>query len=571
MKSKQPVGPMLESSASSTNSNFINTSRGMDTMPSISGGWPFIFPQPDPIPILSEDVARERLRIRAQGELEDLWNGYAYNHRYKDGYNRNTAVIYHHTLLSIGKQIAVWAAGDREDIRTLISILNCANFGLLKKTRKQVIQRIITSLEEHCRVHGCNHCGVAVADENSTYVQDEDEYICEGCRSDHYCWSAPMDSYIRNNDAQDYYPNQRSWERRTPEKITNDFANDEGLEWSDYAEAFYNADEVALEDHFDDSCEEDENDGLADYHDTSRDFEIYQLNPNTLYKNMPPLGVEIEVYSESRYSAIQSMRSFKPIGQIILERDGSLSEECGFEIITDPLGYDEWKDMGPRLCKHAAKYSVAYNHPDENDYGIHITLDRSYLSPLQEARLFLFMTAEENLAFMRAIAQRNGIYSARMDIGSLNKARQTITTLGGLDSVYNHQQEKYHKKILGAGKYAPINFKGHLAEIRIFQATLHAPSFMKNLEFVWAMVEWLRASTGTLWHHEDFVKWLGQRSVARHDYANLYDYLIRPTYRIKDYGFVIRNTWVKHLTVPKPIKGVLYVPPQPANDSLVAA
>ena len=287
---------------------------------------------------------------------------------------------------------------------------------------------------------------------------------------------------------------------------------------------------------------------------------------------MPPLGVELEDYSDSRYDAVEAMRSFshrQAIGEIILERDGSLSNEHGFEIITDPLGYNEWNIMGPKLCEAARKYCVAYQHPDSNNnYGIHITLGRNYLSPLQEARMMLFMTATENADFMRVIAQREGIYSARVDIGSMDKSKQTIFNLGqlGEDPWQNNPRRK---KIQGVGKYAPINFKDYLAEIRIFQATLHTPSFMKNLEFVWALVEWVRDSSGSNWHHLDFVKWLGKRGTARHDYPNLYDYLIRPVYGVKNYYKSIRNGWSKFLPLPNPTTGVVYVPPQPVDDEML--
>jgi len=431
--------------------------------------------------------------------------------------------------------------------------------------RSQIRESIVDKHPLFGGIVACDDCGALHRLSTSGHpVSDDDSNICENCLIN-YVWSNYMDGWVHENEAVNMYFTLDQLRRRDGDNMPREYVQTYSLRWSEYYSGYLarglNPDDV----------EEDTSgpDGLNDYHDSTRLFTVHQQNPNALYNGMPPLGLELEVYADDWPEAVRHAKNFKGFGKLLFERDGSLSDKHGFEIITDPPGHSEWFQMGPAMCEHLQQECVAYNHPDSNDYGIHITLDRKYLSPLQEARMFLFMTASENLKFMQAIAQRVGIYAARTQLGGLLSTQQTVTYVGGLQTMV--VDNKHVKKVVGAGKYAPINFKGDLAEIRIFQATLHTPSFMKNLEFVWAMVEWVRSSTGALWRHEDFVTWLGTRGNCRKDYPNLYDYLVRPSYRVKGSSYTIANTWVSKLPLPNPIKGVPHVPPQPANDQLVYA
>jgi hypothetical protein len=377
-----------------------------------------------------------------------------------------------------------------------------------------------------------------------------------------------MSEWIRDDETWIYYDTQRAYDRGDCDVCTSGWG-DRNAEWDSYEEVYHN--EAVYIENVNDDDDDDDDDGLAGYHNSVRSFCVRSAKPDALYSQTPPLGVELEVYNEHRADVVSYLKhDFDSIGKLLLENDSSLDSRYGFEIITDPLGYPEWQDMGPRLCAGLiAQGTKGYNAPHgNNSYGIHITLDRCYLSPLQEARLMLFMASTENQNFMRMIAQRASIYSANMDIGMTPPRHQKISHLGGLCAVHG---ERRKKKLVGAGKYCPINFKTNLAEIRIFQSTLNVDSFMKNLEWVWAMVEWVRDSTGSAWLHTDFVAWLGRRGGARVDYKHLYDYLLRPSYGVRHLDTRVTNTWAHLLTVPNPVKGVEVVKPTCADDALIAA
>lgn len=133
-----------------------------------------------------------------------------------------------------------------------------------------------------------------------------------------------------------------------------------------------------------------------------------------------------------------------------------------------------------------------------------------------------------------------------MDIGTMPKMYQKIRRMGGMDWIYESGKEV--RKPRGLGKYSPLNFKSELAEFRMFQSTTHLPSFMKNLEFIWALWEWTRpaSATGVGWNHEDFVKWLASRPNVTKDYPNLVAYLLRESYVVKGGSkhLPIHNTWL---------------------------
>lgn len=419
--------------------------------------------------------------------------------------------------------------------------------------------------------YSCSHCG-AIHHMDDFMNDDSDNLICDVCQqSGNYRYSRPMNVWIHRNRAISYYPSQRSYDNGDPQYVTSRWATDNNLYWDERNEVYVG--EGVETDGEDEEEEASPSIALRDYHHSPRRFHVHQKNPNALYKNMPPLGLELELWSPDRGSTVHNFKNdFEMIGDLLMERDGSLSSAHGMELITDPLGYEEWQQIGPALCKQALKTEcVAYNHPDtDNNYGIHLTMARKYLSPLQEVRLFMLMAARENLEFIRTVAQRNGIYGPQVDLGGLTKIQQKIYVIGGIDRC--NDQGQGGKKILGRGKYAPINFKGNLAEVRIFQSTLHTESFMKNIEFIWAIVEWVRGTTGRSWHHEDFIKWFANRGKARADYPNLWAYLQRPSYRVKKYGYAIVNTWRHHFpSMPNPVRGAAPVVLTEANDQLLAA
>lgn len=271
--------------------------------------------------------------------------------------------------------------------------------------------------------------------------------------------------------------------------------------------------------------------------------------------NRPALGVEIEVYAPDRLQFLKNFRDTFSIDQFLTERDGSLHAAHGVEIISHPNGHDEWLELAPRFFDLLHdNYVVGFNEPAGTNYGIHITIDRKYFSPLAEARIAMLLSSDENLNFVRAIAQRDQIYGAHNGIGLGAFTKPTLQNIGShLQEMYSRKDVRktgnlpFEKKIAGRGKYSPVNWKGDLAEFRIFQSSTNVKSFMKNLEFVWALQKWTMPETasGSSYSHVAFVKWLNSPQ-QRYDFPNLVEFVSKKVFYGTNYT-PITSTWQSYL------------------------
>ena len=339
------------------------------------------------------------------------------------------------------------------------------------------------------------------------HTTSNDTSICDGC-CDNYSYSDCMGTYIPEGEAYSVYNSVRSYQNGSSDDYCtarygrNNFYEYDDAYFSD-EDAYY---EVSSEDN-EDSDDEDRpssNDGLSAYHNGYRDFT--EINKTGKY---PALGAEIEVHCEDRADVVAELKN---IGGLVLERDGSLDIYNGFEIITKPYGREEWVVMAHSIFATLQEHeAVGYNEPAGSNYGIHLTVHRRFLSPLSEARIAMFLVDEVNQNFVRAIAQRAQIYSAHNGVGMGAVVNPNLRSVSdGLTKTYSSVNYDVVKsgKIYGKGKYCPVNFKEELAEFRIFQSTTNIVSFVKNLEFVWALIKWTNASTGCSHDHRDFLLWL---------------------------------------------------------------
>lgn len=386
---------------------------------------------------------------------------------------------------------------------------------------------ILSNAQDRCSIVGdfiieCENCNSIEAKDNERYSDYEDTHFCQSCEGD-WIWSNAVSSYFRSEDRDNVYDSARAY--------FNGDADDYVPSGYDYSDGGYirHGGAWVYEDELEEIEDREGSSGLSNYHSIDRTWIEEWSN-----KAFLPLGVELEVYSESRNSAVKAVKKAFPT-QMYLERDGSLDDDCGFEVISQPLGKTEWDTIGVKLLNTLKSHdSVAWSDPAGNNYGIHVNISRSYLSSLQEARMFMFLAAAENIGFVTAIAQRRSIYSADVDMGSLDKYEQKVRSMGGLTDITRTRNGDCKKAVVGRGKYAPINFHHNRVEIRIFQSTLNKVSFYKNLEFTWSLIEWTntKTATGSSWLYTDFLKWLVARPLVEVDYKNLMAYLRKERYEI---------------------------------------
>lgn len=359
---------------------------------------------------------------------------------------------------------------------------------------------------DHCRsfdLFKCDDCEDYFSTDKQ-HMTSNDRSVCDCCR-DSYFYSECMGTYIPDGETCSVYHSARAYRQGSPDDYcTSRYGRNNFLEHDDASFSDEDAYYEVSGDYDEDNDDEDRpsNDGLCGYHNGYRDFT--EVNASGKY---PALGAEIEVYCEDRADVVSDL---KAIGGLVLERDGSLDDYNGFEIISKPYGREEWVVMAHSIFATLQEHgAVGYNEPAGTNYGIHVTVHRRFLSPLSEARIAMFLVDKVNLNFVRAIAQRAQIYSAQHGVGMGAVVDPNLRSVSnGLIKTYSGAFEGKSGKIYGKGKYCPVNFKEELAEFRIFQSTTNPVSFVKNLEFVWALIKWTNASTGCSHDHRDFLLWL---------------------------------------------------------------
>ena len=153
----------------------------------------------------------------------------------------------------------------------------------------------------------------------------------------------------------------------------------------------------------------------------------------------------------------------------------------------------------------------------------------------------MFLSAATNADFVRAISQRSSIYNPDINIGQTDEKWSVKDYAGGISPT--------NKKVRGKGKFNVMNLQREIAEIRIFQSTTNVNSFIKNLEFTWALWLWTKPETasGNSWDYRDFVKWL-MLPANKKQFPTLVKYISKEEFIITSYrgNLVIQNSW-KHL------------------------
>lgn len=433
-----------------------------------------------------------------------------------------------------------------------------------------VTDAIQGAIDENSSIYTCECCNERRhSREHGQHETNNGTVVCTDCADCNYTYSECMDTYIHNDSSHAVFNTCEAWENDERTDVCtryygrDHFYGHEGL-------FFTNSEECELAEEHEASARSrsyiERNPGaLSGYHETARHWVETNSTPA-----IPSLGVELEVYAQGVRSDIVAALRSEYGTNLMLERDGSLNDDKGFEIITHPMGQTEWARFGPKLLTTLRKANVVgFDTPDSNSYGIHVNVHRKHLSPLAEARIMMFLCAEENEDFVTAVAQRRSIYAASMEIGQLVKRTQTIRHIGGMQ--FHHWNNKATKKIQGVGKYAPVCWKDDIAEFRLFNSTLNETSFMKDLEFVWALIAWTREATGRSWMHQDFLTWLSHPA-CRTTYPALVKYLSRSRFRIRSSDDV-ESTWQRQMF--RPVEGFAdytetYVAPAAPAAQLVA-
>ena len=219
-------------------------------------------------------------------------------------------------------------------------------------------------------------------------------------------------------------------------------------------------------------------------------------------------GVELEVEGyETAEQAATYIRQFLPSEYCTLKRDGSLGE-AGVEIVTRPDSIAVHKRMfGTLFADSPGRALSSWN---TGRCGMHVHISRAALSQLQIGKMMCFLNEPAAMTFISKVAGRRPCHWCKVHKKKLSDVR--------------HERDRY----------TALNVTGsQTVEIRIFKGTLAEAGFLKNLEFVQALVEFTTPASRSIAQatsYRAFCDWLPKKT-----YPHLHAFLVRK-------GFIRRRS-----------------------------
>lgn len=204
---------------------------------------------------------------------------------------------------------------------------------------------------------------------------------------------------------------------------------------------------------------------ILDYSDRSAG----RLGPFGNPKDKIYFGVELEVCTKRGLNESAQRVTDRMDGFAVLKEDCSLGGfEGGFEIVTGRATLEEHTKRWAWLKDNPVPGLVSFN---TSCCGMHVHVSRDPLSALTVGKMLVFLNHKDNERLVTAIAGRSANSYCR-------RYEKTITD--------GHYSRRYD-----ADRYEALNVSGDKTiEFRLFKGTLKYESFLKNLQFVRALLDW---------------------------------------------------------------------------------
>jgi len=281
--------------------------------------------------------------------------------------------------------------------------------------------------------------------------------------------------------------------------------SDDNYSWSDYRGTMIHYEDYD-EDEYDDGQQS--SDGNFEYcHRVENDLGFQRLPHEKHSEDLLYYGVELEVErrkscpSEMPHHIMDNVLS----GFAQCKSDGSLDN--GFEITTCPATFGKHKEswesfFKDKLCMDNLK---GWN---TDTAGLHIHISRSALLPTDIGKILVFVNEYKNNDLINGIAGRSSDQWAKKSPKKISDFR-------------NHSE-----------KYEAVNTAhNHTIELRIFKSNVSKHGFYRVLEFVDALVHFVKQTglTGMSLHQQSFFRYMNKQEI-KCQYPNLSAWLIRKGY-----------------------------------------
>ena len=335
----------------------------------------------------------------------------------------------------------------------------------------------------------CWECGKLESEDNLTYLENYDRYVCKDCLEDKYETCHDCGEYNRFDDMR---------ETAYGYSVCED-CRDRDYSWCDDCGRLYYSDEVNYNENTDewycDNCwDRHELDGrIYDYHEFN-DWEFYKASD----EEKPPFYIGHELEVENYDNDSHCIDTLYNNLNVILAHDGSINN--GFEIISHPQSYKY-------IMEHKETYRDVFNEMINSGYrshktdtcGLHFHVTRPFYNEINNIhswsgdkeelakrdelikkqnevidRIILVMETykEELIAFSR---RKSGeMHWCQFLSDYKNKPS------GEIKSLYYIKKNKETNT-----RYMALNLENYATiEFRIFKGTLKYETFMASVELV---------------------------------------------------------------------------------------
>jgi hypothetical protein len=363
-------------------------------------------------------------------------------------------------------------------------------------------------LESHVSI--CDDCGLAINTEDDFFAVDIGCHTyCDNCISNNVVYVEsddqwyPIDDTFHCTDCNDPHHCDEANHTYSGDYVCEGCC-DEFYRYCDDVHEFVHIDDV----HY---CEDDEcyyyysencrdSNGLRSWDYNVLGAFSHNCIVNGTFSNLRDnhkrlfLGLEIETDTRDGHRAGDLAEAIEDIieGYAICKSDATCT---GPEIVTLPgdLKSHQFHFPYDDMCRILRPIARGF-HGEDN--GMHIHATRAAMSELTIGKLLVFMHSEENLQFIRMIAQR--------DFDRINycKVPNTYSEPDRLHSV-----GKCGKRPV-FGKYSAINVTDSTLEFRIFKSHLTVKRILKNVEFVHAIIKWAEKASVKNLSHISFINYV---------------------------------------------------------------
>lgn len=229
------------------------------------------------------------------------------------------------------------------------------------------------------------------------------------------------------------------------------------------------------------------------------------------WKTAKGYGIELEIYVPEPKKILNGLSR-----EIFAEKDGSLDEVHGVELVGAPYSYEEYRNNKTPWTALTEKALAidAKGHSAGDNYGMHVSVSKRLFTVLEAAKFVVFMNMQDELCKLvgqREVVFRGGYKNHQKVGGVLNNWREFKTT-------------KYEPAMVGEGRI----------EVRIFRANLKYSRILKNIEFCESVRMYTKqasvAVVGSAAGTREYLEWLNKQN----GYAELKKFLMENVSKYKN-------------------------------------